>query len=244
MAAACSTPESGQNPAANHDVQPAVEPAATPVAGAPEPVAAPATRSPATTPVAAPVSQPVTAPAAPVAPPPPPKPRVAHLEAGHRLTFRTTRLLSTKTMKTGEPFSAILEEPITVGNWTIAKSGAKVDGRITESDKGGRVKGKASISVELTSLTLADGRKIEIVTSPVGTEAVKDKGDDAKKIGVGAAAGAGIGAIAGGGKGAAIGGLIGAGAGTAMRGDAAEIPAESVLTLELRSPVTIEEQAR
>ncbi len=236
MTAACSAPKS-EEPATSTEAQssqvPAAEPAAAPAADA---AAAPATRSPATTSAAAP--------AAPVAPPAPPKPRVAHLQAGQTLTIRTTRLLTTKSMKTGEPFSAILEEPITVNEWTVAKAGAKVDGRITEADKGGRVKGKASLSVELTSLTLADGRKIEIVTSPVGAEAATNKSGDAKKIGVGAAAGAGIGAIAGGGKGAAIGGLIGAGAGTAMRGDDAEIPAESVLTLELRSPVTIEEQAR
>jgi hypothetical protein len=147
-------------------------------------------------------------------------------------------------MKTGEPFSAILEEPITVNEWTVAKAGSKVDGRITEVDKGGRVKGKASLSVELTSLTLSDGRTIEIVTSPVTSEAAASKGKDAAKVGVAAGAGAGIGAIAGGGKGAAIGGLIGAGAGTLIRGDDAEIPAETVLTVELRSPVTIEERAR
>ena len=52
----------------------------------------------------------------------------------------------------------------------------------------------------------------------------------------------GIGAIAGGGTGAVVGGLIGAGAGAAMRGDAAEIPAESVVAFELRSPITIQEK--
>jgi len=160
------------------------------------------------------------------------------------LTIRTTRELSTKTAKTGDSFSAILEEPITADAWTVAAAGAKVDGRIVEADKGGRVKGKASLSIELTGLTLADGRKIDIVTSPISNEAAANKGKNAAKIGVAAGAGAAVGAIAGGGKGAAIGGLIGAGAGTAMRGDSAEIPAESVIAFELRSPVTIQEQKR
>ena len=160
------------------------------------------------------------------------------------LTVRTTRDLSTKTMKTGDAFSAILEEPITVGDWTVAAAGAKVDGRIAEADKGGRVKGKASLSIELTSLTIADGRKVEIVTSPVDQEAAVNKGKNAAKVGVGAGVGAAVGAIAGGGKGAVIGGLIGGGAGVAMRGDAAEIPAETVVGFELRSPVTIREQRR
>ena len=145
-------------------------------------------------------------------------------------------------MKSGDVFSAIVEDPIVVDGWTAIASGARVDGRIAESDKGGRVKGKANLSLELVSLTASNGKKIEIVTSPISAEAAQNKGKDAAKVGVGAGAGAAVGAIAGGGKGAAIGALVGGGAGAAMRGDAAEIPAESVLSFELRSPVTIKEK--
>jgi hypothetical protein len=104
------------------------------------------------------------------------------------------------------------------------------------------LKGKANLSIELTTLTTSDGQKVEIVTSPVGSEAATNKSGDAKKIGIGA--GAAVGAIAGGGKGAVVGALIGGGAGAAMRGAAAEIPAEAVVAFELRSPVTIQERAR
>ena len=147
-------------------------------------------------------------------------------------------------MKSGEPFAAVLEEPIVVNNWTVAAAGAKVDGRIVEADKGGRIAGKANLSIELTALTLGDGRKIEIVTSPVAYDAATNRGKDVAKVGVAAGAGAAIGAIAGGGQGAAIGALVGGGAGAALRGEAAEIPAETVVTFELRSPITIEEQLR
>ena len=156
--------------------------------------------------------------------------------------MRTTRALSTKTLKSGDAFSAIVEDPIVVDGWTAIAAGARVDGRIAESDKGGRIKGKANISLELVSVTDSAGRKIEIVTSPISAEAASNKGKDAAKVGVGAGAGAAVGAIAGGGKGAAIGALVGGGAGAAMRGDAAEIPAETVLSFELRSPVTIKEK--
>ena len=145
-------------------------------------------------------------------------------------------------MKTGDVFSAILEEPITSGNWVVAPAGARVDGRIVEADKGGRVKGKANISVELTSVTIGDGRKVEIVTSPVSSEAAANEVKDAAKVGIAAGAGAAVGAIAGGGQGAAIGALVGGGAGAAMRGDAAEIAAETLIAFELRSPVTIQER--
>lgn len=164
------------------------------------------------------------------------------MTTGQTILIRTTRELSTKTMKTGDVFSAILEDPIASGGWVVAPAGARVDGRIAEADRGGRIKGKANLSVELTSLTLGDGRKVEIVTSPISHEAAANKGKEAKRVGIGAGAGAAVGAIAGGGSGAAIGALVGAGAGTALRGDAAEIPAETVLGFELRSPVTIQER--
>lgn len=240
-AVACSKPESQQPASAATGVEAPVPD--QPSAGAPSaeaparPAAAPRAATPAPAPAAA-------APAPAPAPPPPPKPKVAHLAAGQAITIRTTRELSTKTAKTGDPFSAILEEPIATADWVVAAAGAKVDGRIVEADKGGRVKGKASLSLELTSLTLADGRKIDIVTSPVSNEAAANKGKNAAKVGVAAGAGAAVGAIAGGGKGALIGGLVGAGAGTALRGDAAEIPAEAVIAFELRSPITIQEQKR
>ena len=85
---------------------------------------------------------------------------------------------------------------------------------------------------------------MDIVTSPISSEAAANRGSDAKKIGIGAGAGAAVGAIAGGGKGAAIGALVGGGAGAAMRGEAAEIPAETVIAFELRSPVTIQEKKK
>ena len=164
------------------------------------------------------------------------------MKAGQVITIRTTRALSSKTAKNGELFSAILEHPIEAGGWVVAGEGAKIDGRIVESDKGGRLKGSASISLELTSLTTADGQKVDIVTTPITQEAGKSKGKDAAKVGVGAGAGAVVGGIAGGGTGAAVGALIGGGAGAAMRGDAADIPAETLLSFELRSPVTIREK--
>jgi hypothetical protein len=164
------------------------------------------------------------------------------LNAGHTITIRTTRALSTKTIKTGDVFSAIVEEPIKVDDWVVVPAGARTEGRIVASDDGGRLKGKANLAIELTGLTTGDGQKVEIVTSPVTAEAAANKSKEVKKVGIGAGAGAAVGAIAGGGKGAAIGALIGGGAGAAMKGDAAEIPAESVVSFELRSPVTIQEK--
>ena len=115
------------------------------------------------------------------------------------------------------------------------------------SDPGGKVKGKASISIALTSIA---GKNGPIAVSTSAHQALA-KSTVKKDVGRGAimtGAGAAIGAIAGGGKGAAIGAGIGgaAGVGTAMmtKGAPAEIPAESPLTFTLKSPVTVTVQPK
>jgi hypothetical protein len=127
----------------------------------------------------------------------------------------------------------------------IAKKGARVEGVIVDSDPGARVKGVASIAVTLESLTLADGRTVQLAASQYTRQAKATKGKDAKKIGIATGVGAAIGAIAGGGKGAAIGAGVGGGAGTATvlatRGDPAVIPAETRVRFTLKSAVTITE---
>ena len=191
----------------------------------------------------APASQPAPTPAAsqPAAPPP----RTATLAAGTPLKVRTTTMLSTKSHKAGDTFAATLEEPLVQGDWVIAMKGATVEGRVVESDPGGRVKGVASLAIALDRLRTADGQTVDISTKNVSVEARSTKTKDATKVAIGTGIGAAIGAIAGGKKGAAIGAGTGAGAGTAVvlgtRGDAAEIGSETVLNFELGAPVTVTE---
>jgi hypothetical protein len=174
---------------------------------------------------------------------PPAPPRTFTLAAGAPITIYTAETLSTKNDQEGERFTASLGRAIVDGDWVIARKGAPVEGVILNSDPGGRVKGRASMTVALRSLTLADGSTINLATSSYTKVAKGTKKKDAMKIGIGAGIGAAIGAIAGGGKGAAIGAGAGGGAGTgyvlATRGDPAVIPSESALTFKLKAPVTV-----
>ncbi|MBI4464267.1 MAG: hypothetical protein HY647_06140 [Acidobacteria bacterium] len=225
------------------------EPAQQPQASAPStpsPEPKPAARPPAAAPSASSSrpAAPATAPAPAV--PAPPAPRMANLEAGTALRVRTTNALSTKTQKTGDLFTATLEEPLVQGDWVIAPKGSELEGRIVESDPGGRVKGVASLAVALAHLRLPDGQEIDLKTNTLTVEAKSTEGKDAAKIAIGTGVGAAIGAIAGGGKGAGIGAATGAGAGTATvlatRGDPAEISSETVLSFELTAPVHVMEK--
>jgi hypothetical protein len=167
------------------------------------------------------------------------------LPEGTPLTVRTTVALSTNTHQAGQTFSAHLEDPVVYGGREIAAKGAEVEGRIVQADKGGRVKDRASLTVQLTGLHTTGGHVLEISTNSISREAGATKGKDAAKIGIGSGIGAAVGAIAGGRKGAAIGAAAGAGAGTgvvlATTGDPAVIPSETVLVFELKSAVLIAE---
>jgi len=146
----------------------------------------------------------------------------------------------------GEPFQASLANDLADGDWVVARKGASVTGVISDSDPGGRVKGVASITLQLKKLMLADGREVSISTTAYGAEAKSSKKKDAARIGIGAGIGAAVGAIAGGGKGAAIGAGVGGAAGTgatlAKRGDPAAIPSETPIRFELTAPLEIVEQ--
>lgn len=178
--------------------------------------------------------------------PPPPPPRRYTLRPGTQLTVYTSRELSSKTNQVGDTFVGSLANAIVDNDWVIARKGAQVEGVITNVDEGGRVKGVASIAVQLKRLQLADGRTVAIDTTTYVRNAPKSTKKDAAKIGIGAGVGAAIGAIAGGGKGAAIGAGVGGGAGTgvvmATRGEPAVIPSEAALSFRVTSPVTITQQ--
>jgi len=161
---------------------------------------------------------------------------------GTELSVRTVQTLSTKTAENGQRFEATLREPLIVGNYVVAPKGARAYGVVANSDDGGRVKGRASLTVKLISLEV-NGTEADVTTSSVTHVAKGTKKEDAVKVGVGSGIGAAIGAIAGGGKGAAIGAGVGAGAGTgvvlATKGDAAVIPSETLLTFRLTAPLTV-----
>ena len=168
--------------------------------------------------------------------------RVLTIPEGSLVRVRTQTSISTHEARNGETIQANLDAPLVVGGVVLAQRGADVTLVVADSDPGGRVKGRARIGLRLVSLPLA-GERRSIVASTYWHEAAGTKKKDAAKIGIMSGIGAAIGAIAGGGKGAAIGAGAGGGAGTAVvlstHGDAAVVPAESVIQFRLEQPITV-----
>jgi hypothetical protein len=180
------------------------------------------------------------------APPPPRTPQTVTLAAGTPITVRMNEAVSTDSNYAGDTFTANLDKPVIVDGYIIADRGSRVIGKVIESQKAGRTKGLANLSLALTEIHTTDGQTVRIETTPWDKQGQKSKRRDAAEIAGGAALGAIIGAIAGGGKGAAIGAGGGGAAGTGVvltqRGKSASVPAEARLTFALDQPVTITER--
>ena len=249
--AAKKAPEPARNVVAKKIAKPAgpeaapalIEQAKVVAAPTPEPAPAPA-------PVVAPEPPPPPSPP-PSAPPSeaklePPQPRSVTIATGALLNVRLGETISTERSRQGDSFVATLDEPLVVDGLVIAEKGARANGRVVDALEAGRVKGLAHLSLELTSVMLSDGQKIELRTGRFEKQGPSSKAEDGKKVGIGAAIGAAIGAIAGGGTGAAIGAATGGAAGggvvAATRGKPAVLTAETKISFRVEQPVTITER--
>jgi hypothetical protein len=165
------------------------------------------------------------------------------IPAGTPISVRIPSAISSNVNAAGSTVQAELAAPLVVNGKTIASRGAEVVTVVANASPGGRVKGVASISLRASQVRLDSGQLLNISTNAPQFNARTTKKRDALGIGIATGIGSAIGAIAGKGKGAAIGAGAGAGAGTvgvlATRGEAAVIPAESVIAFRLRNAVNV-----
>lgn len=180
-------------------------------------------------------------------PPPAPEPHRVTLNAGTLIPVRLVDGLSSERNLPGDAFAATLDKELVADGFVIAERGARVEGRVVAADRGGKVRGISTLSVELTRVHTSDGQNVPVNTDSFEKQAEQSHREDAaERIGAGAAIGAVIGAIGGGGKGAAIGagagGGIGAGSVLLSRGDVARLPTETRISFRLRAPVTLTER--
>ncbi len=102
--------------------------------------------------------------AEPAAPQGQPLPATLTVPAGTILVTRINEFLSTDRNKIGDQFTATLENPIVVNGWVVARRGQTIVGKVKEVRRAGRVKGTSELGVELTDLSVVDGRQLPILT--------------------------------------------------------------------------------
>jgi len=162
----------------------------------------------------------------------PAKPAIYVLEPGTRIPLSLINTISTKGSAEGDRVYLETAFPITVGNRVVIPPGSYVQGTITEVKRPGRIKGRGELYLRFDALTLPNGvtrdfrARVGSVNGDSSEALDKDegkirspgtKGDDARKIGEAASAGAGVGVMTG----PASGGHYGMGAGIGAAAGAA-----------------------
>ncbi len=142
-----------------------------------------------------------------------PKMMAMDVPAGTSLQITLETPVASDTSKVEDTVRGKVAKDVVVAGMTAIPAGSLVKGTVVAAEQAGRVKGRASIALRFNEVTVAN-TPYRIQTTRIVREAEATKGEDAKKIGIGAGVGTAIGAIAGGKKGAAVGAAVGGGAGT------------------------------
>ena len=159
--------------------------------------------------------------------------------AALRLEIETP--ISSETARVEETVTARLASAVSVDGVEVIPAGSTVRGNVTSVEDGGKVKGRASLGLQFSTLMVRDERIP--ISARWSAQAESTKKQDATKIGVGAGAGAIIGGILGGKKGAATGAAVGGGAGTAMvltsEGKPIALSKGEEITVRLANPIEV-----
>jgi hypothetical protein len=165
------------------------------------------------------------------------------IPSGAVVQVRTQQWLSSDQNHAGDMFDAVLDQPLIVNGWVVARRGQIVVGRVVLAQKSGHGNSESKLGVELSQLTVVDGQPLPVTTQLIQNARTRSQGRDAATIGGTTALGAIIGGVAGGGSGAAIGAAAGIGAGIATvmatPGRPTVIRPEELLTFQLQAPVNI-----
>ena len=170
------------------------------------------------------------------------------LPAGTDIAVRTDETIDSGKAADGQAYAGEVSRDVRdAAGAVVIPKGSNAQIVIKSASKGGRFRGASDLILDLRSISVS-GRRYRLDTADVretGKPGVGANRRTAEHVGGGAAIGAIIGAIAGGGKGAAIGAGAGAGAGglaqVLTKGGAIRVPAETVLTFRLDSPLRVTE---
>src|SRR5437870_9511130 len=115
--------------------------------------------------------------------PPMQPPSALTVPAGTWITVRVNQPISSDHNQQGDPFTATLAQPLVANGRIVARRGQTVAGVVAEAQKAGHIKGTSRLQLQLTELSLADGRQIPINTKLMERRGNTSVGSDAAAIG-------------------------------------------------------------
>ena len=162
------------------------------------------------------------------------------LDTGTDIQVRLEQSLSSRTARLEDRFEATVVRPIRAGGSVVIPAGSRVRGIVQAAEPAERPVKAGRLDLTFDTLTLPGGSRMDIRTRVISIKEDIDRGDTARKAGLGALLGAVVGKVIGGTKGALIGLVVGGGGAiVASKGDDVELPEGSVLTLRLERPLTV-----
>jgi hypothetical protein len=163
------------------------------------------------------------------------------LEAGTDIQVRLEQPVSSKTARLEDRVEATVAEAVRSGSRVVIPVGSRVRGVVQAAEPAERPSKAGRLDLRFDNVTIPGRPRMDIRTSLVSIKEDLDKGDTAKKAGMGALLGAVLGKVVGGTEGAIIGLVVGAGGAiAATKGDDVELPEGTVLTLRLERPLTLQ----
>ena len=163
--------------------------------------------------------------------------------AGTEVEVRFSETVSSRSSSTGDVFRTTVDRDVVVGDTVAIPAGSVIVGHVTEAHQPQSVGGRARLALAFDSVELPSGESAAID----GTFAGRGKSQNLKDAGI--IAGSTVGGVILGeaideGEGGIIGGILG-GIGGAVaakktKGKPVEVPAGTVMAIELVRPVTLE----
>jgi hypothetical protein len=181
------------------------------------------------------------------------------IPAGTKVPVALKHAISTKGTRTGDAVYAETTFPVVANNRVLIPAGTYVQGRISQIQRGGRIKGRAQVLMHFTALIYPSGYTVilpgAVENAPgVDKTGVKDEEGTLRKdsqtgskvgtVATTAGTGAVIGGLSQGGKGALIGAGVGGVVGTAIamltRGDDVKMDAGTTLELVVQRDIPLD----
>jgi hypothetical protein len=190
---------------------------------------------------------------------PAPAPETLMIPAGTKVPVALKHAISTKGTRTGDAVYAETTFPVVANNRVLIPAGTYVQGRISEIQRGGRIKGRAQVLMHFTSLIYPSGYTVVLpgaVENAPGLDktGVKDQegtlqkdrqtGSKVGTVATSAGTGALVGGLSQGGKGALIGAGVGGAVGTVIamltRGDDVKMDAGTTIELVVQRDIPLD----
>lgn len=166
--------------------------------------------------------------------------RDLRLPEGTRVLVRLDEPLSSRTARREDRFDASVYRPVRAQGRVALPAGARLRGVVKDVEPAQRASKGGHLELDLDTLYL-ERRRLDLRSRVVSLDEDDSGSDTAGKAGIGAVLGGVLGGILGGKKGAVVGIIVGGtGAVVASKGNEVDLPAGTIVTIELTYPLVIE----